>query len=205
MKRIILLVCLLFLIKINSQTFSGTLFMRDKSSFYLNQIYITNLNEQKTYLTNYNGDFRIPAKTGDVIRFTSIVSERKDLKLTPEILNNSRNLIELEVAYKEIQEVVLNRFKPTGNLRKDVKSLDSKKSRVEVAKIIGLPTPKGDGTPPIAPVADLANGGFSISLASLYDVVSGDRKKKERLYQYEKCNTQLIIPNLILEKIILQD
>lgn len=186
MKRIILLVCLLFLIKINSQTFSGTLFMRDKSSFYLNQIYITNLNEQKTYLTNYNGDFRIPAKTGDVIRFTSIVSERKDLKLTPEILNNSRNLIELEVAYKEIQEVVLNRFKPTGNLRKDVKSLDSKKSRVEVAKIIGLPTPKGDGTPPIAPVADLANGGFSISLASLYDVVSGDRKKKERLYQYEK-------------------
>ena len=186
MKRIILLVCLLFLIKINSQTFSGTLFMRDKSSFYLNQIYITNLNEQKTYLTNYNGDFRIPAKAGDVIRFTSIVSERKDIKLTPEILNNSRNLIELEVAYKEIQEVVLNRFKPTGNLRKDVKSLDSKKSRVEVAKIIGLPTPKGDGTPPIAPVADLANGGFSISLASLYDVVSGDRKKKERLYQYEK-------------------
>ena len=102
--------------------------MRDKSSFYLNQIYITNLNEQKTYLTNYNGDFRIPAKAGDVIRFTSIVSERKDIKLTPEILNNSRNLIELEVAYKEIQEVVLNRFKPTGNLRKDVKSLDSKKS-----------------------------------------------------------------------------
>lgn len=147
---------------------------------------MTNLNEQKTYLTNYNGEFRIPAKIGDVIRFTSIVSERKDVKMTQEIIDNSRNLIELEVAYKEIQEVVLNRFKPTGNLKKDVRSLDSKKSSIEVAKIIGLPAPKGDGTPPIAPVADLANGGFSISLESLYDVVSGDRKKKQRLYQYEK-------------------
>lgn len=147
---------------------------------------MTNLNEQKTYLTNYNGEFRIPAKIGDIIRFTSIVSERKDVKMTQEIIDNSRNLIELEVAYKEIQEVVLNRFKPTGNLKKDVRSLDSKKSSIEVAKIIGLPAPKGDGTPPIAPVADLANGGFSISLESLYDVVSGDRKKKQRLYQYEK-------------------
>lgn len=186
MKRIISLVLLLVLVKISSQTFSGTLFMRDKSSFYLNQIYVTNLNEQKTYLTNYNGEFKIPAKLGDIIRFTSIVSERKDVKITQQLLDSPRNLIELEVAYKEIQEVVLNRFKPTGNLRKDVRTLDSKKSPIEIAKIVGLPTPKGDGTPPIAPVADLANGGFTISLASLYDVVSGDRKKKERLYQFEK-------------------
>lgn len=186
MKRIISIFCLLFIVNISAQSFSGTVFMRDKSSFYLNQIYVTNLNEQKTYLTNYNGEFKIPVKLGDVIRFTSIVSERKDIKMTQEIIGNSRNLVELEVAYKEIQEVVLNRFKPTGNLRKDVRTLDSKKSSVEVAKIIGLPVPKGDGTPPIAPVADLANGGLSISLASLYDVVSGDRKKKERLYQYEK-------------------
>ncbi len=186
MKRIISIFCLLFLVNISAQSFSGTVFMRDKSSFYLNQIYVTNLNEQKTYLTNYNGEFKIPVKLGDVIRFTSIVSERKDIKITQEIIGNTRNLVELEVAYKEIQEVVLNRFKPTGNLRKDVRALDSKKSSVEVAKIIGLPAPKGDGTPPIAPVADLANGGFTISLASLYDVVSGDRKKKERLYQYEK-------------------
>lgn len=186
MKKIISLVFLLFLIKISSQTFSGTLFMRHKSSFYLNQIYVTNLNEQKTYLTNYNGEFKIPAKLGDVIRFTSIVSERKDIKITQQLLDSSKNLIELEVAYKEIQEVVLNRFKPTGNLRKDIQALDSKKSSLAVAKIIGLPSPKGDGTSPIAPVANLANGGFTISLASLYDMVSGDRKKKERLYQYEK-------------------
>ena len=166
MKKLTTLFLLLFLSFINAQTFSGTLFMRDKSNFYLNQIYVTNLNEQKTYLTNYNGEFRIPAKVGDVIRFTSIVSERKDITLTKNILENTNNLIELEVAYKEIQEIILSRFKPTGNLRRDVRSLDSKKSPVEIAKIIGLPAPKGDGSSPIAPVASLANGGVSISPVS---------------------------------------
>lgn len=194
MKKLFTFSLLLFLLKIGAQSFSGTLFMRDKSSFYLNQIYVTNLNEQKTYLTNYNGEFKIPAKVGDVIRFTSIVSERKDVTLTPQIMANSNNLIELEVAYKEIQEVILSRFKPTGNLRKDVRALDSKKSPVEVAKIIGLPAPKGDGTPPVAPVASLANGGFTISLESLYDMISGDAKKKQRLQEYEKM--QIAIKNI---------
>ena len=50
--------------------------------------------------------------------------------MTQEIIGNSRNLVELEVAYKEIQEVVLNRFKPTGNLRKDVRALILKKNQV---------------------------------------------------------------------------
>ena len=194
MKRILLLSCLLFLTSISAQTFSGTLFMRDKSSFYLNQIYVTNLNEQRTYLTSYTGEFKIPAKVGDVIRFTSIVSERKDIKITPQLLENPRNLIELEVAYREIQEVILSRFKPTGNLRKDVRTLDSKKSSLEIAKIIGLPTPKGDGTPPITPVASLANGGLSIGLESLYDVISGQAKKKQRLQEYEKM--QIGIKNI---------
>lgn len=168
--------------------------MRDKSNFYLNQIYVTNLNEQKTYLTNYNGEFKIPAKEGDVIRFTSIVSERKDIKLTKQIIQNSNNIIELEVAYKEIQEVVLSRFKPTGNLRRDVRSLDSKKSSLEIAKIIGLPAPKRDGNSPITPVASLANGGVGISLDGLYDVISGDAKKKKRLYEYEKM--EIAIKNI---------
>jgi hypothetical protein len=186
MKKLTILFLLLFLSKINAQNFSGTLFMRDKSSFYLNQIYVTNLNEQRTYLTNFNGEFSIPAKVGDVIRFTSIISERKDITITKQLLEYTNNLIELEVAYKEIQEVVLSRFKPTGNLRKDVRSLDSKKSSLEIAKIVNLPAPKGDGTPPVIPVASLANGGFNLSLESLYDVISGQSKKKQRLQEYEK-------------------
>ena len=191
MKKFATIFFLSLLSFINAQSFSGTLYMRDKSTFYLNQIYVTNLNEQKTYLTNYNGEFKIPAKEGDIIRFTSIVSERKDVRLTKQLLENINNLIELEVAYKEIQEIILSRFKPTGNLRRDVKSLDSKKSALEVAKIVGLPAPKGDGQSPVAPVASLANGGFNLSLDGLFDVISGDAKKKKRLYEYEKMESSI--------------
>lgn len=194
MKNRYLIFVWLFFANFHAQTFSGSLFMRDHSSLYLNQIYVTNLNEQKTYLSNYNGEFKIPAKVGDVIRFTSIVSERKDITVTPELLASQVNLIELEVAYKVIEEVVLSRFKPTGNLKKDVRALDSKKSPLAIATIIGLPQPKGDGNPPTLPVASLANGGFSISVESLYDVLSGERKKKQRLYEYEKM--QLSITNI---------
>ncbi len=88
---------------------------------YLNQVYVTNLTTFKTVLTNYNGEFTIQANPEDVIRFTSIVTERKDMKLSPQSFNN-RNLVELKVAYHDIQEVVINRFRPTGNLRYDVNS-----------------------------------------------------------------------------------
>jgi hypothetical protein len=47
---------------------------------------------------------------------------KKDIKLTPQLIQQ-KNLVELKIAYYEIQEIVLSRFKPTGNLRYDVNSL----------------------------------------------------------------------------------
>lgn len=188
MKKTVTLFLLFLLLQFRAQSFSGALYMRDRSSFYLNQVYVTNLNMQKTYLANYNGEFTVPAKAGDIIRFTSIVTERKDLKVTKAMLASGNNILELEIAYREIQEIILDRFKPSGNLAKDVRALDSKKTALEVAKIINLPAPKGDGTSPVLPVASLANGGLSISLETLYDVISGESKKKQRLYEYEKMS-----------------
>ena len=83
MKKLFTLLLLVFLAKINAQTYSGEVFLRDHSILYLNQVYVTNLNTQKTVLTDFNGNFTIPANPGDVVRFTSIVTERKDIKLTP--------------------------------------------------------------------------------------------------------------------------
>ena len=70
------------LIKVQSQFFSGEIIIRDKSVYYLNQVYVTNLTEHKTVYTDYFGTFKIPAKPGDVIRFTSIVTDRKDVTVT---------------------------------------------------------------------------------------------------------------------------
>ena len=125
MKKIFTIVLLLCLATLQAQVLNGEIYIRDKSSLYLNQVYVTNINEHKSVLANYNGEFRIAAKEGDVIRFTSIATERKDITVTSQMLNLTKNFIELQIAYYEIQEVIISSFRPTGNLRKDVSMLKS--------------------------------------------------------------------------------
>ncbi|MCT4010749.1 hypothetical protein HZQ24_00105 [Elizabethkingia anophelis] len=174
----------LFILIFHGQTFNGTIYLRDNSALYLNQIYVTNLNTQKTFLADYQGEFNIPAKVGDVIRFTSIVTERKDITLTPQYFQDKRMLVELSIAYHEIKEVVLRRFKPTGNFKVDVLSTREDK-RLALANKIGLPSPKGDGTSPRSPVASFNNGGLGFNVQSVFDILTGERRKQERLYAYE--------------------
>ncbi len=175
-------------VSLQAQNFSGDILMRDNSNMYLNQVYVTNLKTQKTVLSDYNGRFSILASPGDIIRFTSIVTERKDIQLTPQNFQN-RNLIELKIAYYEIQEVILSKFKPTGNLTYDVKSLNKENKVEKIKKMVGLPEPKGDGKSPKLPIADFRDGGLTFSLESIFDVLSGERKKKERLEAYENMMT----------------
>lgn len=190
MKKLFTLLLLVFLSKINAQLYSGEVFLKDNSVLYLNQVYVTNLTTQKTVLSDYNGDFNLPADAGDIVRFTSIVTDRKDIKLTPQMMAQ-KNLIELKIAYHDIQEIVINRFKPTGNLRYDVNALRKEDKGLAIKKVIGLPEPKGDGTPPQLPVAGLRDGGLTFSLESIYDILSGERKKKQRYVAYERMNSSV--------------
>ncbi|MBU4537278.1 MAG: hypothetical protein L6264_12175 [Weeksellaceae bacterium] len=189
MKKFFLLLTFFILTQVKAQFFSGEIIIRDNSVYYLNQVYVTNLTSQSTVYTDYFGAFKIPAKPGDVIRFTSIVTDRKDVTVSAEDLQNPSNFVELKIAYYDIQEVVISKFKPTGNLRKDVSSLKTGEKTLALQKMIGLPAPKGDGTSPQLPVAGLSGGGLTFSLESIYDILSGERKKKERANQYEKMNT----------------
>jgi hypothetical protein len=190
MKKLFTLLLLVFLSKINAQLYSGEVFLKDNSVLYLNQVYVTNLTTQKTVLSDYNGDFNLPADAGDIVRFTSIVTDRKDIKLTPQMMTQ-KNLVELKIAYHDIQEIVINRFKPTGNLRYDVNALRKEDKGLAIKKVIGLPEPKGDGTPPQLPVAGLRDGGLTFSLESIYDILSGERKKKQRYVAYERMNSSV--------------
>lgn len=187
MKKAITLVLLMFVMGLHAQIFSGQVFLRDNSSLYLNQVYVTNLTTLNTVLTNYNGDFSIQATSGDVIRFTSIVTERRDVPTTTTMLNN-RNIIELKVAYHDIQEVVISKFRPTGNLRYDVNSLRKEDKAYALKKVIGLPEPKGDGNSPELPMAGFRDGGLTFNLESIFDMISGERKKKQRYVAYERMN-----------------
>lgn len=191
MKKLFLLATLFILSKLGAQYFSGDIIIRDNSVYYLNQVYVTNITAQNTVYTDYFGSFKIPAKPGDVIRFTSIITDRKDVTVSAENLQNTNNFVELKVAYYDIEEVVINRFRPTGNLRKDVSSLKTGEKTLALQKMLGLPSPKGDGLPTQIPAAGFSGGGLTFGLDSIYDLISGQRKKKERASQYEKMNATI--------------
>lgn len=187
MKKAITLLLLMLVMGVHAQIFSGQVFLRDNTALYLNQVYVTNLTTFTTVLTNYNGDFSIQANSGDVIRFTSIVTERRDLHTTSNMLGK-KNLVELKIAYHDIQEVVISKFRPTGNLRYDVNSLRKEDKAYALKKVIGLPQPKGDGNSPELPMAGFRDGGLTFNLESIFDMISGERKKKQRYVAYERMN-----------------
>ncbi len=191
MKRLFALFLLLTLVLFKAQSYEGEIFIRDHSSYYLNQIYVTNLKEYKTVRVDPFGKFKIQAKVGDVIRFTSIVTDRKDIKITESLLDSSNNFVELKIAYYDIQEVIISRCKPTGNLKRDVLALKTGERELALKKALGLPEPKGDGLPTQLPVASFANGGLTFGLDSIYDMISGEKKKKERLQRYEKMTIDI--------------
>lgn len=191
MKKFLLLLAFIIFSNVEAQFFSGEIVIKDKSIYYLNQIYVTNVTSHKTVYTDYFGTFKIPAKVGDVIRFTSIITDRTDIKVTEEQMQTSKNFVELKVAYYDIQEVIVSRFKPTGNLRKDVTSLKNGEKAYVLQKMIGLPMPKGDGTPPLLPPVGFGGGGLNFNLGSIYDIFSGERKKQERARQYEIMTSEI--------------
>ncbi|NAW51232.1 hypothetical protein GNY06_07530 [Elizabethkingia argentiflava] len=182
MKKLFIGLLFLLICKVQGQTFEGIVYIKDNTAAYLNQIYVTNLNTRITILADYRGGFRIPAQAGDTIRFTSVNTERKDLQLPPQYLRNKKMLIELSVAYREIQELVIHKFKPTGNFKVDVLSTKQDK-RIALTNKIGLPSPK-EGFPQ-APIASLNNGSVQLNIQSVFDIITGERKKQERLYAYE--------------------
>ncbi|MCT6764071.1 hypothetical protein [Riemerella anatipestifer] len=190
MYRSLLFLLLLMSVCVKSQFFVGEVLVEDRSEVYLMPIYVTNLETRKTVLCDYKGAFKIAASKGDVVRFTSITTDRTDITITEKHLATYNNIVELKMAYNVIPEVKLSKFKPSGILKNDVIALDDKKSPLALKQMIGLPESKGDGTPPEAPPIAFVGGGLGggvvISVDAIYDVISGDRKRKRRLYAYEK-------------------
>ena len=170
-----------------AQQFAGEVFMRDEGAVLLNQVYITNLAEQRTVLSDYTGNFSIAAKPGDIVRFTSIISERLDVRITPELLSK-KNFVELKWQTYRIEEVVLPRFKVTGNLRKDLAAIKIDDRKEKIKNFIGLPKTQVKDSAQLPPLLIYGGGGIGLSIDAIYGYLSGERKKMERLYAYEKMS-----------------
>lgn len=190
-RKILLLFLPFWFSAVPSQILTGEVFLKDNSAIFLNQIYITNLRTQKTVLSAYDGTFKISATSGDAIRFSSVSTERKDITVTVQMLANKSNFYELKPQYIEIPGVELSSFKATGNLRKDVAMLKTGEKALALNRMLGIPAPKGNGLPPEQSVAAFTGGGLTFGLNAIYDIISGEKIKKERYQKYEKMTADI--------------
>lgn len=171
---------------LSGQNFGGLIVVEDKETAYLNQIFVTNLNRHKTVLADPTGKFTIPVQIGDIVRFTSIVTERKDIKITEKHLIEQNNIVPLSLYYYNIGDVFIKPFKPTKNIQKDVLALKVKDKISPIKRAVGLPEPKIDPETALAgdAPAAFAGGGLTLNIEAIYDIISGEKKKKQRLRKY---------------------
>ncbi|MFC6269354.1 hypothetical protein, partial [Frigoriflavimonas asaccharolytica] len=101
----------------------------------LKGVYIINISNQQTAISDDDGNFMISAKIGDEIRFTKERYNRNSVKINSSNISKSF-LIRLEIIPYDIEEVEI-KYKITGDVNKDGSNLGKTK------KVLKLQTDMG--------------------------------------------------------------
>jgi len=111
MKKIILL--LVFISAAFSQTYGQTEernLLRGKVMYRNSNVQnenVINVTTEKGVVTNANGEFEINVKLGDELVFTAVNYQIKRVRITQEILDNNRLVVEVNEKVTELDEVVV--------------------------------------------------------------------------------------------------
>lgn len=90
-------------------------------------VHIINLNQKTGTINSTTGDFEISVRENDVLLFSSIEFEKKEIKITPEIFNEAFLKVELLIAVNELEDVNLSNVTLTGNINTDIKNIKTVK------------------------------------------------------------------------------
>lgn len=83
-------------------------------------VHVSNTTENRGTITDFNGYFEISAHLGDTLVFSAVQFKRKEMVVTPEILDSRLFLVALEDALTELNEVVVTPYNLTGELGRDL-------------------------------------------------------------------------------------
>jgi len=159
-------------ISIYTQTLSGIV-ITDESA-RIPKTLVVNMRSDQKVLSNELGEFSIPAKSGDEIRFVKENYEREKLIVS----DNLNVIIRLSKIPMEIEEVKIEN-KRVAEAKKE-----------ELRQSIGLPkAPEKPREKPADAVDDIVKPLIRIppmvNVQAIYDVVSGKSRRLKRLYKYE--------------------
>ncbi|WP_417359595.1 carboxypeptidase-like regulatory domain-containing protein [Galbibacter sp.] len=90
----------------------------------LSEIHVLNISSQKGVLTDRNGYFEIPVGLNDILLFSSIQFEKKEIKIDANILKNGSLDVLLEKQVVELEEVILTLGNLTGSLEEDIQNIE---------------------------------------------------------------------------------
>jgi hypothetical protein len=195
MKYALLLFLLLGTNLVNGQRYQGKLLIEGNEKLLPKQIFISNLSQTKDELLQNQSHFDIAAQIGDVIRFSGISVETKDIRIVAEMLNQPQQVVQLNLKSIDIETVTLNK-KLTGNLKKDLLGIKTQTGSMDIQNMLALPQAKakqnykapsvinGSGENPVlnALLAPLTG----VNPDAIYKLLSGDAQHERRLFDYEK-------------------
>ena len=133
---------------------------------------IINLRTDEKILSDRDGNFMIAAKNGDEIRVLKNTYDRFVLKMSPENFLKPLN-VSLSKSPYLIEEIELA-FQATGNLKKDVKSLDPPKRVVALNSSMGayMRTPLAEVAPKLSTPSAFAQPNFNAGQVNILGLAS---------------------------------
>jgi len=99
--------------------------------------HVLNISTQKATITDANGFFAISAKLNDTLVFSAVQFKRKEIVVSPKLLESILILVPLEEAVTELDEVVVRLYNLSGDMSRDLGELETES--VVTASTLGLP------------------------------------------------------------------
>lgn len=169
--------------QVSAQNISGRIVTDGETP--LPSVLVINMSTNEKTYSDQGGNFTIAAIVNDELRFVRAGFERSSVKISSP---NSSVYVNMIPAYREIEEVRVNPIKLTGDLNKDSKLLSKNDKVAQLQKEIGIP--KAPEKPREKP-AELGKDVLlpmltgSLNVQAVYDLISGDARRKKHLYELE--------------------
>ncbi len=91
-------------------------------------IHIINVTAEKGTVTEASGEFTVEVKENDLLLFSSVQFQKKEILVTPEIISSGMLEIELQKDLTELDEVRLHQL--SGNLGNDIEGIETYDPRI---------------------------------------------------------------------------
>jgi hypothetical protein len=100
-------------------------------------VHIMNTSAGRATISDEDGRFSIEVSLGDTLLFSAVQYRRKQVVITPSLLNSKYTYLTLEEFVNELDEVIVQPYNLTGDLVRDMQEM--KIDPVVTASTLGLP------------------------------------------------------------------